>query len=94
MNRDDRKNKLIHFKLTHRLYIMPSRAFLMKLSNNKLCNKCSTASVGDYRHMFWECPHIMELWTYIVKVLSRFLLDILPLSPGLLLLADDSGVAH
>lgn len=62
----------------------------MKLTDDKVCKKCTTGSIGDYFHMFWECPPIVKFWKHVVRKLSELLMYDVPLCPRLLLLADDS----
>ena len=47
-------HQLIHFKLAHRIYITPCRAFLMKLSNDKNCNRCQLGR-SEERRVGKEC---------------------------------------
>ncbi len=85
-------HRLIHFKVIHRAYITSYKRFKMKLQSNLNCHICNTTSSGTFLHMFWECPVVISLWTYVNLVLSSLLRIDWSVNPSLCLLNDDSGL--
>ncbi len=47
---------------------------------------CNTTSSGTFRHMFWECPVVIDLWTHVNLVLSSSLQTDCFANPSLCLL--------
>ena len=62
-------HQLIHYKTIHGAYATPYRKFRMNRAPSYTCNICN-ASPGTCIHMFWECPKIADLWTFVVDKLN------------------------
>lgn len=83
-------HQLIHFKFAHRVYATPLRRFQMKFILDSTCQACHPGAVGTYLHVFWECPKIVNLWKHVIFVFNKVFNMVVPLSPQVLLLLDDS----
>lgn len=45
----------------------------MKKITEPFCTLCVTKKIGTFKHMFWECPPVMDFWKQIACNLSRLL---------------------
>ncbi len=60
-----------------------------------ICNTviCNTASSGNFLHVFWECPVVMDLWMHVNLVLSSSLRTDCFANTSVCLLDVDSGLS-
>lgn len=86
-------HQLIHYKTIHRAYATPYRKFRMNRAPSSVCNICNTLP-GTFLHMFWECPIIVDLWSSVVKDLSKLLDISIPNTPHICLLNDFTDLEY
>jgi len=44
--------------------------YKMRIRSDPYCHLCNNYIVGSCLHMFWECPMVVTLWTFVCTVLS------------------------
>uniref|UniRef100_A0A803JYV6 Reverse transcriptase domain-containing protein n=1 Tax=Xenopus tropicalis TaxID=8364 RepID=A0A803JYV6_XENTR len=59
------RDKLIQFKIIHRLHLTPLRLYRMGIRNSSHCPKCG-APEANYFHLMWSCPQIHQFWNQIL----------------------------
>lgn len=60
------RERLIQFKIIHRIYLTPVRFHMIYASVPPDCSRCAAAS-ADFIHIFWRCPHIQTFWMAIAS---------------------------
>ena len=51
-------HQIIHYKFTHKYYLIPQRLQQMKLRDNPYCDFCPDNTIATFYHMVWQCPEI------------------------------------
>lgn len=66
-------DRLIHFKLLHRIYYTPARLASIYQSVSADCWRCSFSTAAA-DHIFWSCLQIQQFWTAVTSCISEVLL--------------------
>uniref|UniRef100_A0A8C6NVZ4 Reverse transcriptase domain-containing protein n=1 Tax=Nothobranchius furzeri TaxID=105023 RepID=A0A8C6NVZ4_NOTFU len=82
----------IHYNFIHRLYLTPKKLHAMKIIRDPNCKLCDLDRVGTFKHMFWECPPVMDFWRQVAGRLSALLGCSVPCLAGVLILNDFSQI--
>lgn len=81
------RDKLLQFNYPHRIYYTPQRLRKMGRLDSPACYRCRGA-VGDFFHMLWQCPIIVNFWKAILQYLEEALALPNIYSPARCLLGD------
>lgn len=73
------RDRLIQFKLIHRMYYIPARLASIYGSTSAECCRC-TASPADFDHNFGHCREIQSLRLEVTSTLQELLLMPIPLA--------------
>lgn len=60
------KDRLVQFKILHRIYLTSVRPHRIFLSIPAVCWRCSADSV-DSIHIFWQYPQIQKFWVDVIS---------------------------
>lgn len=79
------RDRLIHFKFLHRVYLTPARLSRIYPTVSSQCWRCSHTP-ADAEHIFWSCTHIQRFWSDITECLAEVLSTPVPLTPRVCLI--------
>lgn len=82
----------IHYNFIHKLYLTSKKLYIMKRITEPICKLCTMNEVCTFKHMFWECPPVMDFWSQVASKLSMLLGVTIPCSPDSLILNNFSHV--
>lgn len=64
--------KYLQFNWLHRTYFTPHRLNVAFGGEEQACPRCSQVD-GDWAHMTWACPRIIDYWTKVVELINKVL---------------------
>lgn len=73
-------NRLIQIKIVHRAYFTPYWVHKMDPSFSQCCWRWSH-SPGNYIHIFWSCPAIVQFWVSVLQIIQSGSGVVVPSSP-------------
>lgn len=79
------RDRLIQFKLLHRVYYTPARIAGIYGAGAAECRRC-TADNADFDHIFWQCQPIREFWKEVTHTIQKVLPVQVPVTVAVCLL--------
>lgn len=79
------RDKLIQFKILHRIYYTPQRLHRIYPTSSAACWRCSGVPAG-FLHIFWDCPQIQEYWKEVTQFIHKLTTIPIPLTISVCLL--------
>uniref|UniRef100_A0A803K2L7 Reverse transcriptase domain-containing protein n=1 Tax=Xenopus tropicalis TaxID=8364 RepID=A0A803K2L7_XENTR len=64
------RDRLIQFKIIHRLHLTPLRLHHMNRRNPPQCPKCN-APEANYIHLLWKCQSIQSYWAQVTTYIGE-----------------------
>ena len=66
-------HQIIHYKFTHKYYLIPQRLQQMKLRDNPYCDFCPDNTIATFYHMVWQCPEVNRFWHNVSSIMSSII---------------------
>lgn len=60
------RDRLIHYKFLHRIYLTPARLARMFGNQQSSCWRCSTP-LANFMHIFGDCPQVKPYWQAVAS---------------------------
>lgn len=57
----------------------------MKILTDPFCSLCQRKEIGTLKHLFWECPPVVDFWRQVAGSLTGLFGVPVPCSPGVLI---------
>lgn len=73
------RDRLIHYKFLHRVYLTPCRLVRMFVGQQSLCWRCS-APLANFMHIFWDCPKVKPYWQAVAGCIRLITSISIPMS--------------
>lgn len=78
-------DRVIQFKILHRVYYTPARIPGIYGTNAAECWLCTT-NHADFDHIFWQCQLIQEFWKGVTRTIQKLLSVPIPVTVSVCLL--------
>lgn len=87
------RDRLIQFRILHRVYLTPQRLNKIYPGAYPSCWKCGSLEAG-FCHMLWSCPKVHSFWVEVTQFITALSTIPIPLTVPVCLLGLVGSLAH